>query len=40
MDDRMRKVYSSMGDFASPPEILFEQRDYIYDRYIDLPLDF
>jgi glutathione S-transferase len=40
MDSGMRRVYSGTGDAANPPEILFEHRDYIYDKYIDLPLDF
>ena len=40
MDPGMRKVYSGMGDFAKPPEILFEHRHYIYQTYLSLPLDF
>ena len=40
MDAGMRKVYQGMGDFSGPPDILFEQRDFIYREHIPLPLDF
>lgn len=40
MPAHMRAMYEGMGDSVSVPEILLEQRDYIYDKYIDLPLDF
>lgn len=40
MPAHMRAMYQGMGDSVSLPEILFEHRDYIYDKYIDLPLDF
>jgi glutathione S-transferase len=40
MDKGMRNVYQGMGDALNPPEILFEHRDYIYQNYIGLPLDF
>lgn len=40
MPAHMRAMYQGMGDSVSVPEILLEQRDYIYDKYIDLPLDF
>ena len=40
MPAHMRAMYEGMGASVSTPEILFEHRDYIYDRYIDLPLDF
>jgi hypothetical protein len=29
-----------MGDSLKPPEILFAQRDFIYEKHIELPLDF
>jgi glutathione S-transferase len=40
MDPGIRKVYSSMGEFAKPPDILFEHRDFIYRNHLTLPLDF
>jgi glutathione S-transferase len=40
MDEGMRKVYQRIGDVADPAEILFEHRDYIYQNYLTLPLDF
>ena len=40
MDRGMRKVYQGMGDYSKPPEILFEQRDFIYGEHLTLPLDF
>jgi glutathione S-transferase len=40
MDPGMRQVYSRMGELAGSAEILFDHRDYIYDKYLHLPLDF
>jgi glutathione S-transferase len=40
MSAGMRKVYQGMGDAFQPPEILFTQRDFIYEKHIGLPLDF
>lgn len=40
MDPGMRAMYEGMGSSLNPPEILFEHRGYIYDKYITLPLDF
>ena len=40
MDRGMRKVYQGMGDYSKPPEILFQQRDFIYQEHLTLPLDF
>ena len=40
MDVGIRKAYQGMGELAKPPEALFEHRDYIYQNYLELPLDF
>lgn len=40
MDAGMRKVYQRTGDAFKLPEILFTQRDYIYEQHLSLPLDF
>lgn len=40
MPAHMRAMYEGMGDSVNLPEILLEHRDYIYDKYIELPLDF
>jgi len=40
MDPGMRAMYEGMGNSLNPPDILFEHRDYIYDKYITLPLDY
>lgn len=40
MDVGIRKAYQGMGELAQPPEVLFEHRDYIYQNYLELPLDF
>jgi len=40
MDAGIRKVYQGMGDAFKPPDILFIQRDFIYEKHIGLPLDF
>lgn len=40
MPAHMRAMYEGMGDSIDLPQILLDQRDYIYDKYIDLPLTF
>ncbi len=40
MNERMRASYQEMGDRVNPAQILFDHRDYIYEKYIALPLDF
>lgn len=40
MPAHMRTMYEAMGDSVNLPEILLEHRNYIYDKYIALPLDF
>jgi glutathione S-transferase len=40
MPAHMRAMYEGMGDTIDLPQILLDQRDYIYDTYIELPLTF
>lgn len=40
MPAHMRAMYEGMGDRVDLPQILLDQRDYIYDTYIELPLTF
>lgn len=40
MPAHMRAMYEGMGDKVDVPQILLDQRDYIYDTYIELPLTF
>ncbi len=40
MPENMRGGWQRMGERLKAPEILFEHRDYIYDKYLTLPLDF
>lgn len=40
MNPGMRAMYEGMGNSLNPPEILFEHRDFIYGKYITLPLNF
>ena len=40
MDPGMRKVYTNTGAVLKTPEILFEHRDFIYNKHLTLPLDF
>lgn len=40
MPAHMRAMYEGMGNSIDLPQILLDQRDYIYDTYIELPLTF
>jgi glutathione S-transferase len=40
MNQRMRASYQSMGDSVTTSQILFDQRDYIYENHLTLPLEF
>lgn len=40
MPEHMRKMYSGSGDMAPPADILLEHRDFIFDKYLTLPLTF
>lgn len=40
MNQRMRVMYHNVGNTVELPDNLFKQRDFIYEKHIQLPLDF